>query len=113
MKKMAIDGYSFEGPYVLEKDELPASAGIALMCTEAGEGVKILSVEESEDLRSHILGSDRISLWKENAYHGIVDIYIYLTDIPEDKRKKITDTIVSKRSASLVCQPKEIIEDDW
>lgn len=113
MKKMAIDGYSFEGPYVLEKDEIPSVAGIALMCTEAGEGVKILSVEESNNLNENIMGSDRLSLWKEKAYHGVVDIYVYATDVPEEKRKSITDSIVSKRRASLVCQPQEIIEDDW
>ncbi len=110
---MVIDGYNFEGPYILGQDEIPAIAGIALMCTEAGEGVKILSVEESDNLKDYILGSDRIDLWKEHAYHGILDIYVYPTDVPVEKRVSMTSSIISKREKFLSCQKKDIIEDDW
>ena len=111
MKKLNIDGHFFQGPYVLDQDEIPAAAGIALMCTEAGEGIKIMSVEESSDLRDAILNCDRKQLWKEKAWKGKVDIYILLMDEP--KRERIAESIADKRRDVLTCQKPKIIEDDW
>ena len=111
MKKLNIDGYFFEGPYILDKDELPESAGIALMCTEAGEGIKIMSVEVSDNLAEEINNCDRKHLWIEKARKGQVDIYINLMD--DIKRESIADSIAEKRASVLTCQKPKIIEDDW
>lgn len=113
MKTIVIDGYKFEGPYILDKDEIPSEAGVILISTEAGEGFKIMCVEESADMKAHIAGSDRKGLWKEHAYHGQVDIYIMRTDCDDAKRASIMDSIVSRREAHLNCQRQRILEDDW
>lgn len=113
MKTIAIDGYKFEGPYRLEQDEIPAEAGVMLISTEAGEGFKIMCVEESADMNAFIAGSDRKDIWKQFAYHGQVDIYIMRTDCDDDKRASIMDSIASRRAATLNCQRPKILEDDW
>ena len=113
MRTIMIDGYKFEGPYVLDRDEIPAEAGIMLISTEAGEGFKIMCVEESSDMREHIASSDRKDLWRSKAYKSIVDIYVMRTDCDDGKRASITDSIVSRRAASLNCQRQKVIEDDW
>lgn len=113
MKTIAIDGYKFEGPYIMGKDEVPSLAGVMLISTEAGEGFKIMCVEESSDMRSFIDGSDRKDLWIQNAYHGQVDIYILRTDCDDDKRASIAESIADRRRAYLNCQRPKNLEDDW
>ena len=113
MKTIVIDGYKFEGPYVMDKDEIPAVAGVMLISTEAGEGFKIMCVEEAADMKAHMAGSDRKGIWKDNAYHGQVDIYVMATDCDDSKRASIADSIADRRRASLNCQRPKIIEDDW
>ena len=113
MKTIAIDGYKFEGPYRLDRDEIPTEAGVMLISTEAGEGFKIMCVEESTDMCAFIAGSDRKDIWREHAYHGEVDIYILRTDCDDSKRASIADSIASRRMATLNCQRPKVIEDDW
>ena len=113
MKTIVIDGYKFEGPYRMDKDEIPAEAGVMLISTEAGEGFKSMCVEESTDMAAFIAGSDRKGLWIEHAYHGEVDIYILRTDCDDVKRESIADSIASRRLSSLNCQRPKVVEDDW
>ena len=113
MKNFVIDGQTFVGPYVLGQDPIPAVPGLALVCTEAGEGVKIMSIEESSDLRAEIEDSDRVPLWKEKAWKSIVDVYIMETDMPEEKRQSLQESLVYKRRDSLNCQKPKVIKDDW
>lgn len=113
MKTIVIDGYKFEGPYIMGKDEIPAVAGVMLISTEAGEGFKIMCVEESSDMRAFVDGSDRKDIWIDHAYHGQVDIYVMPTDCDESKRQSIMDSIVSRRASHLNCQRPKILEDDW
>ena len=110
MKSMLIDGYKFDGPYVPGKDEIPAVNGIALICSEAGEGVKILCIEQGDDL-SQLATSPELPVWKEKCYHGIVDIYVVAVD--PAKRDSIARSMIDRRKATLTCQHLEIIEDDW
>ncbi len=110
MKSMMIDGYKFEGPYVPGKDEIPAIDGIALICSEAGEGVKIMAIEQADDL-STLAQSPNLQNWIDHAYNGIVDIYVI--GVEHDKRDKITQSLISRRAKSLCCQPFEEIVDDW
>lgn len=110
MRIMAIDGYKFEGPYVPGKDEIPAINGIALICSEAGEGVKIMAVEYGDDL-SVLKDSPNLQNWIDHAYNGIVDIYVVSVD--PAKRDSIAEGIISKRRKYLCCQQVEEIVDDW
>jgi hypothetical protein len=113
MKTIAVDGYKFVGPYIMDKDELPAVAGIMLISTEAGEGIKFMCIEESDDMASFIADSDRKEIWIKNAYHGQVDIYIMCTDCNYSERASIVESLVRRREAYLSCQRQKIIEDDW
>lgn len=111
MKSMMIDGYKFEGPYIAGKGEIPEIEGIALICSEAGEGVKILAIENGENLRTHIESSPRMDTWKGAAYKGIVDVYVLPMD--SSKRESVASSMVSKRASTLVCQEFKQIVDDW
>ncbi len=113
MKNMMIDGQIFVGPYILGQDPIPAEPGLALVCTEAGEGVKIMSIEEAADLRKEIEESDRVPMWKEKAYLGRVDVFVMLTDMSSEEREKLQDSLIYKRRDSLNCQKPKVIEDDW
>lgn len=110
MKPMKIDGYDFQGPYVAGKDEIPAVSGIALIVTEAGEGAKILAIETADDL-SQLSSSPRLPVWKENCYHGIVDVYVH--EMAPPKRDSVAKSMIDKRASTLTCQIIEAIVDDW
>ncbi|MBO6084213.1 MAG: hypothetical protein J6O90_03945 [Candidatus Methanomethylophilaceae archaeon] len=110
MRNMKIDGYDFEGPYVAGKDQIPAINGIALICSEAGEGVKILAIEQADDL-SQLSSSPEYPNWKDHAYRGVVDVFVLAVD--PAKRDSITQSLIYKRKSSLVCQKFEAIVDDW
>ena len=113
MKTITVDGYRFEGPYAMDKNEVPAEAGILLISTEAGEGIKFLCIEESNDMAAFIQNSDRKDIWIQSAYHGNVDIYIMRTDCSDTERASIVDSMVRRREAYLTCQKQKILEDDW
>ena len=51
MNTILIDGLNFEGPRIIGKDDIPAVPAIALICTEAGEGMKIMSIIHVADRR--------------------------------------------------------------
>ena len=108
---MKIDGYDFNGPYELGKDEVPAISGIALICSEAGEGMKILAIEYGDNLCEKITGSPNIQEWKDHAFHGTVKIFA--SEFDPAKRDSIAESIISRRKSSLSCQKFEAIEDDW
>lgn len=111
MKSMRIDGYDFTGPYVAGKGEIPAINGIALICSEAGEGVKIIAVEYGDNLCTQIEGSPNMQLWKDNCYHGIIDVYVL--EIDPAKRDSVARSMIEKRKNTLTCQKIEAIVDDW
>ena len=110
MKCMKIDGYNFDGPYVPGKDAIPAINGIALICTEAGEGVKILAIEQGDDL-SKLAESPDLPKWVDHAYRGVVDIYVISVD--PAKRDSVARSMIDKRRDTLTCQEIEVIKDDW
>lgn len=113
MKTIMIDGYKFEGPYQLDKDDVPSKPGIMLISTEAGEGFKIMCIEESSDMCEHIRHSDRKDVWRNAAYHSEVDVYVHETDCSDERRASMTDSLVARRASSLNCQVQKVIEDDW
>lgn len=107
-----IEGYKFEGPYVIGKDELPEFDGVALIVSEAGEGTKILCVENGKEMNKALPASPELGNWKDHAYNGIVDAYILRVD-DECERKAISDKIINRRKQYLVCQKLEPVVDDW
>ena len=110
---MKIEGYEFEGPFKLDVDELSSKPGIVLICTEAGEGVKILCIEQTSNMNKHVTTSPRKEIWKKNAYKSMVDVYTLEYVKSEADREKLVDKLVYKRKAHLKCQVEKIIEDDW
>ena len=113
MDGITVDGYRFDGPYILNKDTVPAEAGIILVSTEAGEGIKFLCIEESNDMAAFIANSDKKDFWLKTAYHGQIDLYIMRTDCSDAERASIVDSMIHRREAYLLCQEKKILEDDW
>ena len=111
MKTIMIDGYNFTGPYIAGKGEVPAINGIALICSEAGEGMMILAVEYGDNLQTQIESSPNMQLGKDNAFHGVVDVYVCEMEPP--KRESVAKSIIDKRKNHLRCQKIEAIVDDW
>lgn len=112
MKAMMIEGYKFEGPYEIEKDDIPEVSGVALIVSEAGEGTKILCVESGDNLHISLPNSPELPDWKAHSFHEIADAYILRVD-DASQRQAIVDKIIYKRKASLVCQKFAPIVDDW
>lgn len=113
MQTIRIDNLSFEGPYVLGKDELPQIPAIALIITEAGEGFKIMSVVHGMDIRKAVDDSPKKDCWHKHAYHDIIDIYINNDGISEEKREEFRVRCIEKRKDVIFCDEVPRIEDDW
>lgn len=113
MKTIQIDGKPFYGPYVLGKDSIPNNPAIALVCTEAGEGMKIMSVLHGDKIADVIANSPKNDCWKKKADHGIIDVYIFENDMPEAEREKFRLNAISKRIKFIFCDELPKIEDDW
>lgn len=113
MKTINIDSLSFNGPYLLGRDDIPAVKAIALICTEAGEGMKIMSVLQSDDIAREIADSPKYDCWKKHASHGNIDVYIHETDIPPAKREEFRLKAIEKRKQFIFCDELPRIEDDW
>lgn len=95
------------------KDEIPSVKAIALICTEAGEGMKIMSVLHSDNIKKEISESPKNDCWKKHASHGNIDIYLHETDMPESKREEFRLNAISKREKYIFCDEMPRIEDDW
>lgn len=109
----ALEGKIFDGPLYLGTDKLPASAGIALICTEAGEGVKIMSVLWGDNLESIITENPKNDCWKKHAYHGRVDIYIYTKDSTAGERETYCKMVLDKYRKWMFCEDTPKVEDDF
>lgn len=109
----ALEGKIFDGPLHLGTDELPTSAGIALICTEAGEGVKIMSVLWGDNLESTITENPKNDCWKKHAYHGRVDIYIYTKDSTAGERETYCKMVLDKYRKWMFCEDTPKVEDDF
>ena len=113
MQTIQIDGLKFEGAYVVGKNDIPNVAGIALIITEAGEGFKIMSIIQSDDLRDAVLTSPKMDCWKKHAYHGNIDVYVCETDMSPEKREEFRIRGIEKRKDVIFCDELPRIEDDW
>lgn len=113
MQKVMIDNQYFVGPYILDKDELPHVPGIALAITEAGEGFKIMTVLQGNDIGKTVAESPKRPCWEKHSYHGQVDIYICETDMPESKREDFRINAIAKRKDVIFCDELPRVEDDW
>ena len=102
MKNLNIDGFLFKGPHRLDVDPLPAVPAVALIATESGEGIQILSVVQSENIQKEIAESSRRECWKKNGWNG-VDIYIQ-ANADESNREMIRNRIRDKRRESIKCE---------
>jgi len=113
MVVMSIEGRQFIGPRVLGEDSLPNIPAVALICTEAGEGVKIMGVVEGDDIARAIEKSPKQNCWKSHAHHGKVDIYIMETDLSAEEREKFCTHVIEKRSQFMFCDEIPRQDDDW
>jgi len=105
MGKINFNGYSFDGPFKLNinESELPEDAGVCLVCTESGYGIKVMSIENAENLKNHIAKSKRRDCWKRIAEKDVIDIYVILMKGKED-REKCASSVRNGRKYKLVCE---------
>ena len=103
MPKINMNGYWFDGPFKLDVHELPNDAGVCLVCTESGYGIKVMSIEDANNIKEHIMNSKRRDCWKRIAEKDVVDIYITLIGGKED-RAKCAGTVRSGRKYKLACE---------
>ena len=113
MQRILIDGLYFEGPIVYGKADLPAVPALALVCTEAGEGMKIMSVVHGQDISKTIAESPKMDCWKKHAFHGNIDVYLNTEDMTEDKREQFRLNAIAKRKDVIFCDELPRVVDDW
>ncbi len=113
MQVIQIDGLKFEGPRILDKDEIPNVPAIALIMTEAGEGFKIMSILHGEKIADVIINSPKRDCWMKHAYHGNIDIYLCTDDMPEDKREEFRIKGIERRKDVIFCDELPRVVDDW
>jgi len=101
MKTLNIDGQMFKGPYKLDED-IPNVPALAIVATESGEGIQILSFLESDDIASEIANSNKRDCWKKNGWNGI-DIYIQKND-DKTQRQTLRKRMAEKRRESIKCE---------
>jgi len=102
MPKLNIDGYDFVGPNKIGRDELPAKPAVAIIATEAGEGIMILSVLESDNIARAVAESEWKSCWEKNSVRG-VDVYLQLNS-DRSQRETIRERIRERRRDTLRCE---------
>ena len=103
MSKISMNGYSFDGPLRLDVDELPDGPGLCLVCTESGYGIKVMSIEDAENIKECINGNKRRDCWKRVAEKDVVHIYTMLMSDKED-RAKAASAVRSGRRYKLACE---------
>lgn len=113
MQTVVIDKLPFEGPYIVGKNELPEVPALAIVCTEAGEGFKVMSIVHGQNIAQVIRDSPKMDCWKKHAFHGNIDVYINTSDMSEDAREKFRIDGISKRKGVIFCDELPRIEDDW
>ena len=113
MQRILIDGLYFEGPMVYGKSEIPSVPALALVCTEAGEGMKIMSVVHGQNIAEVIAESPKMKCWKEHAFHGNIDVYLNTDDMSEDKREQFRLSAIAKRKEVIFCDELPKVVDDW
>jgi len=102
MPKINMNGYSFDGPFKLDVHDLPSESGVCLVCTESGYGIKVMSIEDAENIKEHIAGNKKRDCWKRIAEKDVVDIYITLIPKKED-RAKAAKTLKDGRKYKMEC----------
>ena len=113
MGKIFIDGLNFEGPAVFGKDEIPSVPALALICTEAGEGLKIMSIVHGDDILKVISENPKMDCWKKHAFHGNIDVYLNTDDMTEDERERFRLNAIEKRKEYIFCDEVPKVVDDW
>ena len=103
MPKISMNGYSFDGPFKLDADELPSDPGVCLVCTESGYGIKVMSIEDAGNIRECITNNKRRDCWKRVAEKDIVHIYTRIIDSKEDRIKTVS-AVRSGRRYKLACE---------
>ena len=105
MGKVNFNGYSFDGPFKLNvnETELPEDPGVCLVCTESGYGIKVMSIENADNMKKHIANSKRRDCWKRIAEKDVIDIYVVFMNRKED-REKCASAVRNRRKYKLVCE---------
>ena len=108
-----IDGLTFQGPMLLGRDEMPRVPAIALVCTEAGEGMKIMSIVHGKDISEVLKDNPKMDCWKKHAFHGNIDIYLNTDDMTDEARERFRVNGIEKRKDFIFCDRPAKIVDDW
>jgi hypothetical protein len=103
MVKIHMNGYSFDGPFELGIHELPAEAGVCLVCTESGYGIKVMSIEDTTNIKNCIAKNKRMQCWKRVAEKDMIDIYIALIK-DKDERAKAAAAVRNGRRYKMECE---------
>jgi len=105
MPKINMNGYWFDGPFKLDiqEQDLPAAAGVCLVCTESGYGIKVMSIEDASGIRGHIAKSKRRECWKRIAEKDVIDIYVTLIEKKEDRAKAVK-ALKDGRRYKMACE---------
>lgn len=103
MKTLSIDGQMFKGPYRLDESEFPDKPALAIVATESGEGIQILSFIESDDIAKEIADNKHRDCWKKNGWNGKVDVYIQFND-NKPQRQMLRKRMADKRRESIKCE---------
>lgn len=110
---MFIEDRTFQGPYILGKDEIPDVPAIALVCTEAGEGVKVMSVLHSDKIATEIANSPKRDCWKKHTFRLDTQIFIYETDETPEEREAYRLKFLERRAQFMFCDELPVLEDDF
>ena len=103
MPKICMSGYTFDGPFKLDVNELPADAGVCLVCTESGYGIKVMSIENATNANDHIKNNNRRECWKRTAEKDVVDIYFIKIENKEDRIKAVK-ALKDGRRYKMACE---------
>lgn len=113
MDTFVLEGLFFEGPYKFGVDKIPSFAGLAVVCTPGGEGYKIMTILQGNDISKEVNESPKIPCWKAHAYHDVIDIFVFKTDMSPEDREKFRLKAIEKRKEHIFCDEMPVVEDDW
>jgi hypothetical protein len=90
---ITLAGYSFEGPFS-HTWQLKSQSGVYAILTPSGQGVSVLDVGESGNVRQRIENHDRKSCWSRYANSGNILYAVYYTPgQSEAQRQRIEKAI--------------------
>lgn len=90
-----IDGYAFEGPYT-DINKLENRSGIYAVLDHQKNGIVVVDIGESAEVKSRIENHDRRPCWSENSNGTLEVAVLYTTSLHQCGRKEIEQKIRNK-----------------